>query len=189
MTKRIELLSRIFEYTLTVSSRARNVRVTIRNGGDIRVTAPRFLPQMLVENFMKKKASWIVATFDKLAHLAPSVREDTTHQYETYKEHARILAYERVAHFNAFYAFTWNRISIRNQKTRWGSCSAKGNLNFSYKLALLPSHLADYIIVHELCHLKELNHSDRFWNLVEQMIPNHKALRKELNEWKYMEVK
>jgi predicted metal-dependent hydrolase len=142
---------------------------------------------------MKKKAEWIVSTFDKLALMSPVASEDTRDNtgllYETHKGQARVLAHERVTHFNAFYGFTWNRISIRNQKTRWGSCSAKGNLNFSYKLALLPPHLSDYIVVHELCHLKEFNHGDTFWSLVEQTIPNHKALRKELNEWKYMEVK
>jgi predicted metal-dependent hydrolase len=182
MKKSIELLSRTLEYTLTVSPRAKHMRVSIRNGGDMRVTVPRFVPHFLVENFMKKKASWIVETFD-IARTKPVHQHKDTHaEYQAYKEQARTLAHERVVYYAKHYQFTWGAISIRNQKTRWGSCSSKGNLAFSYKLALLPPHLADYIVVHELCHLKELNHSDRFWNLVEQMIPNHKALRKELNE-------
>jgi hypothetical protein len=184
MKKSIELLSRTLEYTLTVSPRAKHMRVSIRNGGDMRVTVPRFVPHFLVENFMKKKASWIVETFDVAVTKTPVIHKDTRADYESYKEQARVIAHERVLHFSKHYQFAWNRISIRNQKTRWGSCSSKGNLNFSYKLALLPLHLADYIVVHELCHLKELNHSERFWNLVEQVIPNYIALRKELNEWK-----
>jgi hypothetical protein len=63
---------------------------------------------------------------------------------------------------------------------RWGSCSKKGNLNFNYKIALLPQRHSDYVIVHELCHLREFNHSKKFWDLVEQAVPNHRALRTEL---------
>jgi predicted metal-dependent hydrolase len=97
-----------------------------------------------------------------------------------YKEKARALATARLAHFNSFYHFTYHRISIRNQKTRWGSCSSRGNLNFNYKIALLPAHLVDYIIVHELCHLGQMNHSAKFWELVSKTTPNYLALRKEL---------
>ena len=74
----------------------------------------------------------------------------------------------------------FNKINIKNQKTRWGSCSKKGNLNFNYKIALLPQHLADYIIVHELCHLGEFNHSRSFWNLVAKVFPEYLGIRNEL---------
>jgi predicted metal-dependent hydrolase len=181
MKKSIQLLSRTLDYTLTVSSRAKHMRVTIRNGGDMRVTVPRFVPHFLVENFMKKKAHWIVEMFEKLVDVPVLEKKDTRADYQMYKEQARTLAHERVVHYAKQYQFLWKNISIRNQKTRWGSCSSKGNLNFSYKLALLPPHLADYIVVHELCHLKEFNHSEKFWNLVAETIPNHKELRKELN--------
>lgn len=97
-----------------------------------------------------------------------------------YKEHARLLVYKRIEYFNAFYRFHFHRVAIRNQKSRWGSCSRQGNLNFNYKVVFLPEHLVDYIVVHELCHLKEMNHSPRFWNLVAQTIPDHKVRRKQL---------
>lgn len=107
-------------------------------------------------------------------------RKGSTKSYLLHKESACKLVRERLEYFNQFYGFKYNKVAIRNQKTRWGSCSKRGNLNFSYKLALLPPHLADYIIVHELCHLKEFNHSQAFWDLVGKQILNYKDLRNQI---------
>ncbi len=104
--------------------------------------------------------------------------------YKANKETALKIATEKVEHFNQFYNFKYNKISIRNQKTRWGSCSKKGNLNFNFKIALLPNELADYLVVHEICHLGEFNHSENFWKLVSKQIPNYKVLRGELRGFK-----
>lgn len=109
-------------------------------------------------------------------------RTRVTKHYLEHKETARAFVTERVMHWNSFYNFEINRIAIRNQKTCWGSCSEHKNLNFNYKLLFLPEHLADYIVVHELCHLAELNHSPRFWNLVAQTLPDYKVHRKELQK-------
>ena len=98
-------------------------------------------------------------------------------RYKLHKEAARILVHERLTHFNQHYNFAYNKVAIRNQRSRWGSCSRKGNLNFNYKLLDIPPHLADAVIVHELCHLKEMNHSKAFWALVAQTIPDHKERR------------
>ncbi|MFA6386519.1 MAG: M48 family metallopeptidase [Candidatus Paceibacterota bacterium] len=100
--------------------------------------------------------------------------------YIKYKKDAATLVKERLEYFNTFYNYKWGNVVIRNQKTRWGSCSKKGNLNFNYKIALLSPEAADYIIVHELCHLKEFNHSERFWDLVARAIPDYKAIRSSL---------
>jgi predicted metal-dependent hydrolase len=108
----------------------------------------------------------------------------STAAFLAHKEEARARAAERLAHFNSFYGFTYGRVSIRNQKTRWGSCSAKGNVNFNYKIALLEPRLADFIIVHELCHLKHMNHSRAFWDLVAETIPDYVARRNELRRSK-----
>ena len=96
------------------------------------------------------------------------------------REEARILVENRLSVFNKFYKFNINRIAIKNTTTRWGSCSSKKNLNFNYKIIYLKPHLADYLIVHELCHLGELNHSKRFWALVSQTIPDYVKISKEL---------
>ncbi len=96
------------------------------------------------------------------------------------KEILRLHIEKRLALFNKDYGFTYRRITIRNQRTRWGSASRSGNLNFNYRMTFLPPHLSDYVIVHELCHLGEFNHSKKFWDLVARTIPDHRALRKEL---------
>ena len=101
-------------------------------------------------------------------------------QYLKLREHARAFVHERIRHFNASYMLRVGKVFIKNHKSRWGSCSEKGNLNFNYKIVLLPPEIADYIIVHELCHLAEFNHSDRFWLLVAHAVPDHKRIRQSL---------
>ncbi len=103
-------------------------------------------------------------------------------KFMLHKEAARTLVHARIAHFNLHYKVSVARVAIRNQKTRWGSCSKKGNLNFNYKLALIRPELADYVVVHELCHLKEFNHSKQFWSHVGETIPNYRELRAELRK-------
>lgn len=90
------------------------------------------------------------------------------------------LVENRINFFNSFYNFKINRIVIKNQSSRWGSCSSKGNINFNYKIIYLRPALADYLIVHELCHLGELNHSKRFWDLVRKTMPDFVEINKEL---------
>ena len=98
------------------------------------------------------------------------------------KEATRVLVLSRIEHFNQFYLQKIGRVSIRNQKTRWGSCSRKGNLNFNYRLSLVSPHLADYVIVHELCHLIEFSHSKTFWALVAKTIPDYAERRAQLRK-------
>src|SRR3989344_4944712 len=98
--------------------------------------------------------------------------------YLLHKEHARALILGKVNHFSGLYGCTLNKIFIKNQRTCWGSCSKKGNLNFNYKILFLPEKAQDYIIVHEVCHLKEFNHSKRFWDLVAKTIPDYLEIRR-----------
>jgi len=101
-------------------------------------------------------------------------------KYLKHKEEARHLILSRLLHFNQFYNFTYNRVAIRDQKSRWGSCSSKKNINFNYRILFIPPELADYIIVHELCHLGQMNHSRDFWNLVSKTIPDFRQKRAKL---------
>lgn len=108
----------------------------------------------------------------------------TSPAYLEHREAALTLVTTKLAEFNAHpsYHFTTNRITIRNQRSRWGSCSRKGGISFNYRIVLLPPHLADYIIVHELCHLGQFNHSRDFWALVAETIPDYLERRRELKK-------
>ncbi|MBP6881839.1 MAG: M48 family metallopeptidase [Candidatus Pacebacteria bacterium] len=103
-----------------------------------------------------------------------------TKHFDEHRETARELTLARLHHFNQHYNLSWNRVAIRNQRRRWGSCTSLRNLNFNYKIILLPPHLQDYIIVHELCHLEHLHHGQTFWDLVAEQIPDYKERVAEL---------
>lgn len=166
------------EYNVIVSRRARHMRLEVKQNGELVVTVPRGINYSFVERFLYQKSAWIA---DKLRYF-DSIKDKiflntSRREFLKYKESAKLLVKNRVAHYNRFYYFKVNRIAIKNTKSRWGSCSKKGNLNFNYKIALLPEKLADYVIVHELCHLGELNHSKRFWKLVSLTIPNYREFK------------
>jgi hypothetical protein len=204
MTKQIRLNDENVEYTLKTSTRARHMRLAVYPGGGFVVTVPRRMGDSLVERFIFKHAEWVMKTLKKFRSMPVMPRARSTRkEYLEHKDAALKLVTERLKYFNQFYNFErratsklagmssernnytkynypWNKITIRNQKTRWGSCSRHGNLSFSYKLALLPPRHSDYIIIHELCHLGQFNHSANFWKLVAQQIPEHKAVRHEL---------
>ena len=99
-----------------------------------------------------------------------------------YRRQARVIIAERLTHWNAHYGFTYGRVTIKEQKSRWGSCSRQGNLNFNWRLLLAPAPILDYVVIHELAHLKELNHSPRFWAVVAQTCPDYIAKRRWLRQ-------
>ncbi len=103
-------------------------------------------------------------------------------RYEEYKEAARALVHARLLHFAPLLNVTYKKVFIKNSRTRWGSCSKLGNLNFNYRLALLSPELADYVVVHELCHLLHFNHSKVFWDEVGKLLPEWQRLRTELRK-------
>lgn len=180
MQKRIQLHKKKVEYTLKVSKRAKRMRLAIYCDGAFIVTVPQSMSESLAEKFIIQRSQWILDKMDYFKSVSGFWFKSNKSDYLKYKDDALALAEERVAHFNRIYKYSYNKINIKNQKTRWGSCSRKGNLNFNYKIALLPSRIADYIIVHELCHLGEFNHSHRFWNLISRTIPDYLDIKSEL---------
>lgn len=107
-------------------------------------------------------------------------RTTVTKHFLVHKEQARAVVHAKLLYWNQFYGFKYNRVAIRNSKRNWGSCTSLKNLNFSYKVLFLPPHLQDYIVIHELCHLQELNHQKSFWTLVEKHVPQYRMCIAEL---------
>ncbi len=169
-------------YVLRRSARSRNIRITIRGRDEVVVTAPRTTSEVTIDRFVQSKSDWIFHKLEQLQTLPDHMfLKSSKKDFELHKKVALELASARLAFFNETYRFSYKKISIRNQKSRWGSCSKTGTISFNYKIALLPPHLADYIIVHELCHLGEMNHSSKFWSLVAKTMPDYVRLRRELN--------
>ncbi len=163
---------------------SKRLKISIYPDGEIFVTFPRYIPYFMAEKMVLRKSEWIEQKLKEISgrdngnfKLGGSVEE-----YAKLKNKAFVLVKEKIEKFKKIYGLKTGSISVRNQKTRWGSCSAKGNLNFNYKIVLLPEKMADYIIVHELCHLKEFNHSKRFWDLVGKTVPDFLSIRKNIRK-------
>jgi len=177
----INLLGEPHDFVLRRPPRTRYLRLRISADGSLVVAAPRSYPIFLINQFISSRAQWIVTNIKKVKdrHSLLSTRHSSS-EIKKYKVATKELLADRLEYFNKFYNFSFKRIAIRNQRSRWGSCSSKGNLNFNYRLCLLPSDLADYIIVHELCHLGQMNHSKQFWQLVAKTIPDYKVSKQKL---------
>ena len=181
MKQTIALGATDYEYALRRNLRARRLRVSVSAGGTLAVSAPYWVSPRAIERFLREHAEWIERSIERFRQISihPLARGGRR-EYARYKEAARRLADSRLAHFNELYGFRYGRISIRNQRTRWGSCSKQGNLSFNYRIALLPAPLADYVILHELCHVGAFDHSARFWSLVARAMPDYVERRRAL---------
>lgn len=170
-----------FPYIIKTVRRSRHVRLAVHRDGRVVVTKPYFFSSASAEAFLHSKIDWVKDKLENFKNMPAFLARPHDHEdYLQRKQTAHVLVLKRLEYFNSFYNFKYKRVSVRDQKTRWGSCSRTGNLNFSYRLLELSPAAADYIIVHELCHLQEFNHSVRFWNLVAKTIPDHEARRREL---------
>ena len=180
MTRRIALAGCEISYRFKRCPRQKHLRLTVHHDATVLVTAPKWVRIADIEAFIRAQERWILGHLERVRKDGPSFLGGSCEEYLRFKERARALAHHRLRHFNVTYGLRWKRISIRNQRTMWGSCTADGNLNFNYKIAILPAPLADYIIVHELCHLAEMNHSEAFWKLVAKTVPDWRWRRQAL---------
>ena len=159
----------------------RQLRLSIHSDGCFVVSAPRWYPAYRIRKFMENQSGWIAQKLQgiDLDKLAERKKANKT-EYQKRKKEARKIIEDRINDLNKNFQFAFNRIAIRNQKTCWGSCSRKKNLSFNWQVAYLSPELQDYVLVHELCHLQELSHNQKFWNLVGNFMPEYKKLRKKL---------
>jgi len=162
------------EYTL-IKSRRKTIAIEIREDGVI-VRAPLRTSKREADAFVVKHAEWIQKQRKKVdARRAERESVPRLNDEELAELKARALDYipGRVDHYARLMGLSYGRITLRMQKTRWGSCSAKKNLNFNILLMLAPPEVIDSVIVHELCHLREMNHSPRFYELVRSVYPEY----------------
>lgn len=181
MEKTLNRNDSTISYVLKNRKGIRSIRISVNGDGSVVVTKNSRLPIIFAEAFVKSKFTWIQ---EQLREVEKRPKKLLAHynskDFKAYKERSLVLVHDRVAYFNKFYNFEIKNITVRNQKTRWGSCSGKKNLSFNYKILFLPEELQDYIVVHELCHLKEMNHSKKFWNLVATQVPDYKIKRQKI---------
>ncbi len=163
-----------------VRSRRKTVGIEIFSPTLVLVRAPLRLPMADIRRIVEEKRRWIEKHLEQVSGREKAVRQQPPLSMDEIRALAdQALAFfpPRVAELAQQVGVRIGRITIRNQKTRWGSCSADGNLNFNCLLMLCPPEVRDYVIVHELCHRKEMNHSPRFWAEVEKVLPGYKEAR------------
>ena len=165
-------------YEIIRSSR-KTVAIQIRNTGEVIIRAPNRMPKADIIQFVERKAARIEKHLSVIQQRQFAAEPAfTPAELQTLANRAKVDLARRVGHFAPLVGVEWQRITIRAQKSRWGSCSAKGNLNFNCLLMLCPEPIRDYVVVHELCHCKELNHSSRFWQEVGKVFPPYEEARK-----------
>lgn len=170
-------------YTIEESARRRRtIGISVLPGGAVVVRVPRGYGAR-ARSAVAEKRAWILRAQERVRHHrgVPSV---SAKEREQVRERARTLVHERLAHFNRHYQLPIKRVAIKYTRRLWGSCSSAGNLNFNAALVHLPPTLQDYLVVHELCHIREHNHSPRFWALVGEVLPEYAALRRELRNYR-----
>ncbi len=186
---RIKYQSKLYElpYTLIRSDR-KSYAVSISPEGKITVRVPLGTSDRDVSHILTDRQHWIITRYleqqsrqaaKPVSDLTPAQRAALTQRYIAA---AKEYFPKRAAYFQQFTGGTYNRITIRDQKTRWGSCSAKGTLSFNWRLMLAPPSILDYVVVHELCHLTHMNHSSAFWQAVEKVCPDYRTARKWLKD-------
>lgn len=177
-----------YTYQLKRSKR-KSISVEISREATVIVRAPLKMSIKDIEAFLNSKSEWIDKHLNDMnKKLASMPRKLSDAEKNELKKNSKIVITKRVEYFAKIMGVDYNRISIKFQKTRFGSCSTKKNLNFNALVALMPQEILDYVIVHELSHLIEMNHSKNFWNQVKKIIPDYKTKRKWLKEngTKYM---
>jgi len=174
-----------------VRSKRKSYGIVVDEQGQVSVRIPLRGSMTVARSLVREKKDWI---FEKVAlqkrrkqeresqNVSQYSPEQRAGMERRYREAAKEYFPKRADYYAQQLGVTYDRIRIANQKTRWGSCSSKGTLSFNWRLMLAPPKVLEYVVVHEVCHLKEMNHSPRFWKLVEKFMPDYKEYKKWLKE-------
>ena len=162
---------------IVIRSRRKTLSMQVKGDGQVEVRAPLWTTDTEIRRFLETHRRWLEKHLQKaraLQQAKAGVRKMTGAEIAELKKKAKRVLPERVAYWEPLIGVRPGRIAVRCQKTRWGSCSTKGNLNFNCLLMLAPDGVIDYIVVHELCHLKHMNHSKRFYAEIEKVLPDYR---------------
>lgn len=170
-----------------IKSNRKSVAIQINPDLSVTIRAPKRITKREIDRIIQEKEPWIRKHLEKMRkrkalYESEAIRRLSEDDIKELAKKASQYIPSRVQYFAKIIGVDYGRITIRNQKTRWGSCSSKGNLNFNCMLMLTPPEVIDYVVVHELCHRKEMNHSKAFWSEVEKIIPDYKVYRKWLKD-------
>ena len=160
-----------------VRSRRKTLALQVRKDGRVIVRAPLYLRQREIRSFVEEHMDWIKKQQRRLEAAATGrdqIRPLSEEELTELSKKARADFTQRIDCYAPLIGVSYGRIGIRHQKTKWGSCSSKGNLNFNCLLMLAPERVRDYVVVHELCHRKQMNHSPAFWEEVERILPDYR---------------
>ncbi|MBQ1383955.1 MAG: M48 family metallopeptidase [Firmicutes bacterium] len=174
-----------------IRSRRRTVSAEVKPDGRVVIRAPLFMSSAEIDRFVRQKQDWIerhvslqkkrmAAWKDGSGNTAPPLTDD---QLEVLKKAARAKLPKRTAELAKVMGISYGRVSVRAQKSRWGSCSSAGNINLNCLLMLAPDRVQDYVIIHELAHRRHMDHSPRFWALVAAYCPDHADCRRWLRDY------
>ena len=168
-----------------IKSARKTIAIQIKPDGKIYVRAPFDMTDSEVYGFVSEKSEWIKKNLKKLDNIKQKTKPSnplTQNEINELKQKALLCIPQKIEHFADLIGVRPAKITVRNQKTRWGSCSKSGNISINCLVMLMPEKVIDYIVVHELCHLKEMNHSKSFWREVERIIPDYKQRQNWLKE-------
>ncbi|OGH96896.1 MAG: hypothetical protein A2039_00080 [Candidatus Melainabacteria bacterium GWA2_34_9] len=183
MTKKILEIKDIGFVHLYKVKTAKNLRIILKPNKPPRITVPFRIPFKTAEDFIHSKMFWIKENIEKLKQIENKKKPLDEKAIENLRLEAKNYIPERVKQLSEKHNLSYNRVFIKNLKSRWGSCSAKNNINLNLHLMSLPHQLIDYVILHELAHTKEKNHGKNFWNLLSSLVVEARELNKELKKY------
>lgn len=173
-----------------IYSRRKTLGLEVLSSGQVKIRVPNRTKDAVIREFAERRKKWILEKYllmekRQKAKESRGIPDYVEHPEleDKYRELAREKIGRRAAYFAGIMGVTYGRITIRAAKTRWGSCSGAGNLNFHWKLILMPDEVLDYVVVHELAHRKQMNHSPAFWAEVEKVLPDYRERRRWLKNW------
>lgn len=171
------------EYRL-IRSQRKTVAIQITGEGEVLVRAPKRCSQAFIEQFLTEKQEWIKRQTQRVSSHREEIRPMVQAvealgeaELRFHRSRARALLLEKTQAYAALMGVSYGRVTVRQQKTRWGSCSRSGNLSFNWRLVFAPEAVMDYVVIHELCHRTQMNHSPKFWALVEEFMLDYKRHR------------